>query len=109
MSNRELRSLVADNTPTYVPSYLHQSQTIYSKTLRSGTTYAQYRDTEDEKKGNKPPSKVLLSGFRVIGNIEDEKMFTAVGNDKPQPTPGGYYREFNPENETRTDALFYPR
>jgi hypothetical protein len=48
MSNRELRSLVEGNPPIYLPFYLHPSQTIYSKTLRSGTTYAQYRDVEEE-------------------------------------------------------------
>jgi len=113
-----------------VPLQASPKRTVYSKTLRSGTTYAQYRDVEEEEKKKEEEKyttemimveeKWLCHNGQPVGRISAEVLppqSSHVGNlcVIPESSPKmimdqpGYYREFDKEVVKRTDALFYPR
>jgi len=83
-----LRSLGADSLlPTHVIGY--PSRTIYSKTLRSGTTYAQYRDTEEEEKDKKKPKptpELLVQYVHLYPEERDEIKKTMSEDEKRRAT-----------------------
>jgi len=80
MSNRELRSLGLKWADFGVPVQDSPLRTVYSKTLRSGTTYAQYRDTEEEKKATSEDEKRRATMFCVLppGNLPSDLRVEAL-------------------------------
>jgi hypothetical protein len=127
MSNRELRSLGLKWADFGVPVQDSPLRTVYSKTLRSGTTYAQYRDTEEEKKKEGEEKytaemimveeKWLCHNGQPVGRISAEVLppqDTHVGNlcmipnNERRRYGDDVHHEWSPSEE-RTKVLFYPR
>jgi hypothetical protein len=74
MSNRELRSLGVVE-PLSVPLQASPARTVYSKTLRSGTTYAQYRDLEEEGNDKKKTKYTPHIKAEYVHLYPEERIF----------------------------------